>query len=149
LNSAKAIWTRDPRTVSEEEYTEFFKTIAPTSGDALEHIHFIAEGEVTFRSLLYIPEKADTASQSDATLARKSGVKLYVRRVLISDEFEDFLPRYLNFIKGVVDSDDLPLNVSRETLAQSRVLKVMSKKLVRKILDLLRKMANKDKKSIG
>jgi len=148
LNSAKAIWTRDPRTVSEEEYTEFFKTIAPTSGDALEHIHFVAEGEVTFRSLLYIPEKADTASQSDATLARKSGVKLYVRRVLISDEFEDFLPRYLNFIKGVVDSDDLPLNVSRETLAQSRVLKVMSKKLVRKILDLLRKMANKDKKAL-
>jgi len=86
------------------------------------------------------------AGAGDATEGRKSGVKLYVRRVLISDEFEDFLPRYMNFIKGVVDSDDLPLNVSRETLAQSRVLKVMSKKLVRKILDLLRKMANKDKK---
>jgi len=147
LNEAKAIWTRDPKTVSEEEYSDFYKTMAPNSGDALEHIHFVAEGEVTFRSLLYIPEKADDAARLDAVQSRKSAVKLYVRRVLISDEFEDFLPRYLNFIKGVVDSDDLPLNVSRETLAQSRVLKVMSKKLVRKILDLLRKMANKDKKS--
>jgi len=147
LNEAKAIWTRDPKTVEEGEYNDFFKVLAPNSGDALEHIHFVAEGEVTFRSLLYIPEKADGSAQSDAVASRKSGVKLYVRRVLISDEFEDFLPRYLNFIKGIVDSDDLPLNVSRETLAQSRVLKVMSKKLVRKILDLLRKMANKDRKS--
>jgi heat shock protein beta len=146
LNTAKAIWTRDPKTVNEEEYKEFFKTLAPSSGEELEHIHFVAEGEVTFRSLLYIPEKADGGGSADASSARKSGVKLYVRRVLISDEFEDFLPRYLNFIKGIVDSDDLPLNVSRETLAQSRVLKVMSKKLVRKILDLLRKMANADKK---
>lgn len=145
LNEAKAIWTRDPKTVSDEDYEEFYKTLVPGGGDQLEHVHFVAEGEVTFRSLLYIPSKAGTAD-NDATAGRKSGVKLYVRRVLISDEFEDFLPRYMNFIKGVVDSDDLPLNVSRETLAQSRVLKVMSKKLVRKILDLLRKMANKDKK---
>jgi heat shock protein beta len=143
LNEAKAIWTRDPKTVSDEDYKEFFKTLSP-GGEELQHVHFIAEGEVTFRSLLYIPSKAD--GSADAVNQRKSGVKLYVRRVLISDEFEDFLPRYMNFIKGVVDSDDLPLNVSRETLAQSRVLKVMSKKLVRKILDLLRKMANKDKK---
>merc|ERR1711966_423220 len=74
-----------------------------------------------------------------------NALKLYVRRVLISDEFDDFLPRYLNFVKGVVDSEDLPLNVSRETLAQSRVLKVMSKKLTRKVLEMLRKIASRSK----
>mmetsp|Transcript_14546 Transcript_14546/g.20651 ORF Transcript_14546/g.20651 Transcript_14546/m.20651 type:complete len:684 (+) Transcript_14546:1-2052(+) len=145
LNSAKAIWTRNPKEVTEQEYKEFFETFKLNLGEPIERIHFVAEGEVTFRSLLYIPEKADPMTQ-DSKEMRKSGVKLYVRRVLISDEFDDFLPRYMNFIKGVVDSDDLPLNVSRETLAQSRVLKVMSKKLVRKVLDMLRKMSNAEEK---
>jgi len=108
---------------------------------SLEQTHFVAEGEISFKSLLYIPKKAPSGAYSDIFNIKKSGVQLYVRRVLISDEFEDFLPRYMNFVRGVVDSDDLPLNVSRETLAESRVLKVMSKKLVRKILDALRKLS--------
>ena len=102
---------------------------------------FLFQGEITFRSILYIPEKADPGHY-DKFYEKSTALKLYVRRVLIADQFDDFLPRYLNFIKGVVDSEDLPLNVNRETLAQSRVLKVMAKKITRKALEMLRKLAD-------
>lgn len=143
LNAAKALWTRDPKEITDDEYDEFYKTLNPSgaAAGALEKVHFVAEGEITFKALLYIPEKADSNQYSEIFNMKASGVKLYVRRVLIADEFEDLLPRYLSFVKGVVDSDDLPLNVSRETLAQNRVLKVMGKKLARKVLDLLRKLS--------
>merc|ERR1711959_712225 len=104
-----------------------------------------AEGEIEFRSILYIPKSAPSENFNNYYKS-KSGLRLYVRKVLITDEFEELLPRYLNFIKGVVDSDDLPLNVSRETLQQHKVLKVMGKKLVRKALEMLRKMAQESKK---
>jgi heat shock protein beta len=144
VNEAKAIWTRAPKDVTPEEYSDFFKTVTKNKfpDGALEHVHFTAEGEITFKSLLYIPKKSDPAAYNEMFSVKKTGVHLYVRRVLISDEFEDFLPRYMNFVRGVVDSDDLPLNVSRETLAESRILKVMGKKLVRKVLELLRKMSD-------
>jgi len=145
LNDVKAIWTRNPKDITDEEYNSFYRTLTNKANDPLEHIHFLAEGEITFKSLLYIPKEAVINQYADSNKIKLSGIKLYVRRVLISDEFEDFLPRYLNFVKGIVDSDDLPLNVSRETLAQSRVLKVMSKKLVRKVLELLKKMAERSK----
>jgi heat shock protein beta len=115
------------------------QVISKDTADAADWIHFKAEGEVEFRSIIYIPKEAGTLY--DDYNNRRAGVKLYVRKVLIQDDFEDLLPRYLNFIKGVVDSDDLPLNVSRETLQQHKILKVMSKKLVRKVLEMLRKMA--------
>jgi len=105
----------------------------------------VAEGEITFRAILYIPKRVDNGIY-DRFYDKSTGLKLYVRRVLISDEFEDFLPRYMNFVKGIIDSDDLPLSVSRETLAQSRILKVMAKKLTRKVLELLRKMADREGK---
>jgi heat shock protein beta len=108
--------------------------------DAQSGIHFKAEGEVEFKSILFIPGEAN--GLYDNYNERKAGMKLYVRKVLIQDDFEDLLPRYLNFLKGVVDSDDLPLNVSRETLQQHKVLKVMAKKLVRKALEMLRKLAS-------
>jgi len=115
LNEAKALWTRAPKEISDEDYASFFDTL--TKGKypdgAMNHIHFVAEGEITFRSLLYIPTKTEANTYTDIFSMKKTGVHLYVRRVLISDEFEDFLPRYMNFVKGVVDSDDLPLNVSR------------------------------------
>jgi len=115
------------------------KAIVKEPTEALDWIHFKAEGEVEFRSILYIPK--ELPGLYDDYSGRKAGVRLYVRKVLIQDDFEDLLPRYLNFIKGVVDSDDLPLNVSRETLQQARVLSVMAKKLVRKVLEMLRKLA--------
>jgi len=140
VNDVKAIWTRNARDITDEEYADFYKQLTKDEEGPLEKIHFQAEGEITFRSILYVPKKAPHGLY-DRFYEKSTALKLYVRRVLISDEFEDFLPRYLNFIKGVVDSEDLPLNVSRETLAQSRVLKVMAKKITRKVLDMLKKMA--------
>merc|ERR1712054_117008 len=111
----------------------------------LSWIHFRAEGEIEFKSILYVPKSAPY-DMYDNYYGKASGMRLYVRKVLITDEFEDLMPRYLNFIRGVVDSDDLPLNVSRETLQQHKVLRVMGKKLVRKALEMLRKLADKAKK---
>jgi heat shock protein beta len=140
LNTAKAIWTRSPSDISSEEYDEFYKNLAKDTESPLTHIHFAAEGEIAFKSILYIPSKAES-NLYDKYYEKSTALKLYVRRVLISDEFDDFLPRYLNFVRGVVDSEDLPLNVSRETLAQSKVLRVMAKKLTRKVLDMLSRLA--------
>merc|ERR1712188_172724 len=103
----------------------------------------MGEGEIEFKSVLFLPKKAPF-DQMDNYWTKKAEVKLYVRRVLVADKFEDLLPRYLNFVKGVVDSDDLPLNVSREQLQQSKIMKVISKKLVRKILELMKKIAKED-----
>lgn len=143
LNDVKAIWVRSASDIAEEEYNGFYQALTKDRTDPLAKVHFVAEGEITFRSLLFIPAKAPQGLYDNYNKGTE-GLKLYVRRVFISDEFDDFLPSYLNFIRGVVDSDDLPLNVSRETLAQSRILKVMSGKLTRKVLELLRKMAAAD-----
>merc|ERR1712006_23789 len=99
-----------------------------------------AEGEIDFRSILFVPKKAPM-DMMDNYWTKKSEVKLYVRRVLVAEKFEDLLPRYLNFVRGVVDSDDLPLNVSREQLQQNKIMKVISKKLVRKVLELMKQLA--------
>jgi heat shock protein beta len=139
LNGNVAIWSRDKDEITEEEYKNFYKVIAKDTTDASHWIHFKAEGEVEFKSILYIPHEA--GNLYDEYNTRKPGIRLYVRKVLIQDDFDDLLPRYLNFIKGVVDSDDLPLNVSRETLQQHKLLKIMGKKLVRKVLEMLRKLA--------
>merc|ERR1712118_172984 len=101
---------------------------------------FNAEGEIEFKSILFLPKKAPF-DMMDNYHTKKSEVKLFVRRVLVADKFDELLPRYLNFVRGVVDSDDLPLNVSREQLQQNKIMKVISKKLVRKILELMKKLA--------
>jgi len=144
LNDAKPIWTRNPKDISEDEYREFYKSFAKDYNGYLTKIHFNAEGELSFRSILFVPMQAEF-NLYDKFYEKSTALKLYVRKVLISDEFEDFLPRYLNFVKGIVDSDDLPLNVSRETLAQSKVLKVMAKKITRKVLEMLKSLADKGK----
>src|SRR5690606_20982602 len=128
---------RDKEDVTDEEYKHFFQAISKDSSDPLTWIHFKAEGEVEFKSILYVP--SESGNLYDDYSNRRASIRLYVRKVLIQDDFEDLLPRYLNFLRGVVDSDDLPLNVSRETLQQHKILKVMSKKLVRKALEMLRK----------
>ena len=140
INSNVAIWSRDKDEVTDDEYKAFYKSIAG-DGTASNHwIHFKAEGEVEFKSILFIPD--DAKELYNDYNARQAGIRLYVRKVLIQDDFDDLLPRYLNFLRGVVDSDDLPLNVSRETLQQHKILKVMGKKLVRKALEMLRKLSN-------
>merc|ERR1719223_1761283 len=140
LNNNVAIWSRESKDVSDEEYQSFYQAIAKdTNTDALSWIHFKAEGEVEFKSILFVP--SDAGALYNDYSDTKAGIRLYVRKVRCRSDFDDLLPRYLNFIRGVVDSDDLPLNVSRETLQQHKVLKVMGKKLVRKVSEMLRKLA--------
>merc|ERR1712188_327402 len=139
-NTQKAIWMRAKEDVTEEEYNEFYKGISKDYLDPLAYTHFNAEGEIEFKSILFLPKKAPF-DMMDNYWQKKSEVKLYVRRVLVAEKFDELLPRYLNFVRGVVDSDDLPLNVSREQLQQNKIMKVISKKLVRKVLELMKKLA--------
>merc|ERR1712048_581418 len=140
VNTQKAIWLRAKEDVTEEEYNEFYKGISKDYLDPLAYTHFNAEGEIDFKSILFLPKKAPF-DMMDNYWTKNSEVKLYVRRVLVAEKFQELLPRYLNFVRGVVDSDDLPLNVSREQLQQNKIMKVISKKLVRKVLELLKKLA--------
>jgi len=139
-NESKPIWTRKPENIEQEEYDEFYKSITKDKNGPLTQSHFIAEGEVTFKSLLFIPntQPSETFNKYGSIT---ENIKLYVRRVFITDDFKDMMPNYLSFVKGVVDSDDLPLNVSRETLQQHKLLKVIKKKLVRKTLDMIKKIS--------
>lgn len=141
MNDIKPIWQRPPKEVEEDEYKAFYKTFSKDSDDPLTHIHFTAEGEVTFRSILFVPTSAPRGLFDEYGSKKNDYIKLFVRRVFITDDFNDMMPKYLNFVKGVVDSDDLPLNVSRETLQQHKLLKVIRKKLVRKTLDMIKKIA--------
>lgn len=141
MNDIKPIWQRPAKEVEEDEYTAFYKTFSKDSEDPLAHIHFTAEGEVTFKSILFIPSAAPRGLFDEYGSKKNDYIKLFVRRVFITDDFNDMMPKYLNFVKGVVDSDDLPLNVSRETLQQHKLLKVIRKKLVRKTLDMIKKIA--------
>ena len=146
VNDQPAIWTRSKDDISDDDYKQFYKSVAGGQGEPLKWSHFKAEGEIEFKSILFIPKSAPF-DMYDNYYGKSAALRLYVRKVMITDEFEDLMPRYLSFVKGVVDSDDLPLNVSRETLQQHKVLKVMGKKLVRKTLEMLRKMAQDSKKS--
>jgi len=143
INPNKPIWMRNPKEITDEEYTNFYKSLTKETVSPLAHIHFKGEsGEVNFRAILYTPETAPF--NAFEFVEKNKHIKLFVRRVLIADEFEDFLPRYLNFVRGVVDSDDLPLNVSREMLQESHLLKTIAKRLVRKIIEMFNNIAKRD-----
>ncbi|KAK4276365.1 hypothetical protein QN277_019322 [Acacia crassicarpa] len=136
-NETQPIWLRSPKDVNKEEYNEFYKKTFSEYLDPLASSHFTTEGEVEFRSILFVPAIAPSG-KDDIINPKTKNIRLYVKRVFISDDFDgELFPRYLSFIKGVVDSNDLPLNVSRELLQESRIVRIMRKRLVRKAFDMI------------
>lgn len=143
VNEDKPIWLRSPKEVKKEEYHAFFKKTYDKHLEPMAYTHFSTEGEVEFRTLLYIPGMAPIGADGGG----KKNIKMYVKRVFISDDFHgELFPRYLSFMKGVVDSDDLPLNVSREILQEHRIVRLMKKRLIKKSFDLFNSIANSSNK---
>lgn len=140
VNSAKALWTRPKSEISDEEYQELYRHISHDFGDSLTWSHNKVEGKLDYTSLLYVPKKAPYDMWNRD---RVRGLKLYVQRVFIMDDVEQFLPMYLRFTKGIVDSNDLPLNVSREILQSSDAIDSMRSALTKRVLDMLSKLAKK------
>lgn len=142
LNSQKALWARPRTEISDEEYNEFYKHISHDFQEPLKTIHWKVEGTTEFNALIFLPQKAPFDLFTPD--AKNRGVHLYVKRVFITDNCEALVPQYLRFLRGVVDSADLPLNISRETLQEERLIRVMQKNVVKKVLDTLKDMQEKE-----
>jgi heat shock protein beta len=140
MNPQRPIWTRNPQNVTEEEYSSFYKAAFEQTEDPMTHLHFHAEGDVDFAAILFVPKTAED-NQLQKSDQHLKNIKLFVKRVFITNELMDFMPRWLGFVRGMVDSDDLPLNVSRETLQKHRLLKLIRRKMIRKCLDLIKTLS--------
>jgi molecular chaperone HtpG len=148
VNTQKPIWLRPPKEVDEQEYQDFYKSAFRNSYDIpMKYTHFVLEGQVECKAILYIPGMLPFELSKDMFDENSRNIRLYVKRVFINDQFDDLLPRWLKFVKGVVDSNDLPLNVSREILQKSKVLSIINKRLVRKSLDMIREIAEAEDQS--